>query len=93
MSAAPIQLSGVLGFATVADALARLGSGAAGVVDLSAVSHIDSAGLALLLELKRRSVTLGERLVIRGASAQVCELADFFGLEPVLDLRSQAPAA
>ncbi len=93
MNAAPIRLTGVLGFATVAAALARLDKGAVDSIDLSAVSHIDSAGLALLLELKRRSSSQGDRLEIKGASTQVCELAEFFGLEPMLNLRATRPPA
>ena len=56
-----------------------------GVLDLSRVSRVDSAGLALLLELSRRSRQRGARLVLRGADPQVLRLAAFFGLEKVLN--------
>ena len=54
---------------------------AGGSLDLSRVSRADSAGLALLLELTRRS---HGALKIRGASEQVRQLARFFGLEQIL---------
>ncbi|HWY24696.1 MAG TPA: STAS domain-containing protein [Nevskia sp.] len=76
-------LEGELSFAQVpqqlrqADALIAGGS-----LDLSRVTRADSAGLALLLELNRRS--RGRTLVIRGANQQVLQLASFFGLDKIL---------
>ncbi|MDR3419601.1 MAG: STAS domain-containing protein [Nevskia sp.] len=79
------ELEGELSFATVpqllrqADALL-----AGGILDLSRVTRVDSAGLALLLELSRRSKSRGARLGIRGADPQILRLAGFFGLDQVL---------
>ncbi len=76
-------LEGELSFAQVpqllrhADALLASGS-----LDLSRVSRADSAGLALLLELSRRSGN--KPLSIRGANQQVLQLAGFFGLDKIL---------
>ncbi len=86
----PAPLEGELSFATVptwlrqADELA-----AAGQVDLSRVSRLDSAGLALLLELSRRSHARGGRLRIVGANDQVLTLARFFGLGKILDFEGE----
>lgn len=74
----------VTGWLERADALVS-----AGQVDLSGVSRADSAGLALLLELKRRSQAAGRALRIVGANAQVLGLARFFGLEQILDFEGE----
>lgn len=80
-------LSGRLGFADVGgwlgkiDALASLDT-----VDLSQVQQVDSAGLALLLEMTRRAQRRGVELKIIGASAQVREMVAFFGLGKMLRL-------
>jgi phospholipid transport system transporter-binding protein len=78
-------LDGELSFARVPQLLRRAEALAAGdVLDLSRVSRTDSAGLALLLELGRRSQARGKVLAIRGASKQVIDFAVFFGLDKVL---------
>jgi ABC-type transporter Mla MlaB component len=79
------ELSGRLGFAEVgrylpvADELA-----ARGELDLSKITHADSAGLALLLEITRRSRRRGQTLRLRGAQAQLRGLAGFFKLDSIL---------
>jgi phospholipid transport system transporter-binding protein len=78
-------LEGELNFARVPQLLPRAAAEiAGGVLDLSRVSRTDSAGLALLLELSRRSQAGGKPLLIRGAGRQVLDLAHFFGLDKVL---------
>lgn len=82
MSAA---LDGELSFSRVphwlgqADTLAK-----SETLDLSRVSRADSAGLALLLELSRRSKQQGHALSLRGAPPQLLQLSRFFGLDGVL---------
>ena len=85
MSAQQAGLAGELSFATV-PRLLRQADGLApdGVLDLGRVSRTDSAGLALLLELGRRSQARGKPLSIRGASKQVSDFASFFGLDKIL---------
>lgn len=63
------------------DALAGAAS-----LDLSGVTHADSAGLAFLLELRRRARDQGRELRFTGAPAQLRQLADFFGLTSALEL-------
>jgi phospholipid transport system transporter-binding protein len=55
-----------------------------GVVDLAAVSNGDSAGLAWLLELKRRAQRAGQSLQFINPPAQLRALAAFFKLESAL---------
>ncbi|MGH8460843.1 MAG: STAS domain-containing protein [Stenotrophobium sp.] len=77
-------LSGELRFATVAAALAQ--AGGADTLDLTSVTRADSAGIALLLELRRRASKRGHALRISGANSQVRGLIRFFGLENILEL-------
>jgi phospholipid transport system transporter-binding protein len=85
VSTAQGTLQGPLGFAQVPRLVARAEAlSADGVLDLSGVSHADSAGLALLLELSRRCKAKGRELSIRGAKPQIVQLAHFFGLDQIL---------
>jgi phospholipid transport system transporter-binding protein len=85
MSTAQGSLQGELNFARVPQLLRQAGeAGADGVLDLGQVSRADSAGLALLLELSRRSRSQGRPLAIRNAAPQVRNLAGFFGLDQIL---------
>lgn len=82
----PARLEGELSFATVpyflAHAEALLDGGA---LDLRGVTHADSAGLALLLELTRRQRARdGSQLRLVGAQRRLERLAKFFGLDAVL---------
>lgn len=53
-------------------------------VDLSEVVHCDSAGLALLIDAKKRCQQLDKRLVIEGMSESVKALAIFSGVIDIL---------
>jgi phospholipid transport system transporter-binding protein len=78
-------LQGELNFTRVPQLLAQAQAlSAGGKLDLSGVSNADSAGLALLLELSRRSKAKGLHLSIRGANEQIVQLARFFGLDQIL---------
>jgi len=86
-------LSGELGFAQVPAALAAAraaidqdtGSGPL-ELDLSGVTRVDSAGLALLLELARRARERGRELRCVRAPEQLRRLAEFFGISSLLAL-------
>lgn len=82
---APAALSGELGFATARALLDEHGGSAVAELDLSGVKRVDSAGLALLLELKRES-TAPDGLRFVNAPPQLRQLADFFGLSDLLKL-------
>ncbi len=85
MTTAQGMLQGELNFARVPLLLAQAEAlGADGTLDLGAVGNADSAGLALLLELSRRSKARGRQLSIRGANQQIVQLAQFFGLDKIL---------
>lgn len=86
-----IQLEGALSFATAVEVLERLtpliGSAPQGLcINLGGVSEADSAGLALLLELRRRSLAAGRPLQLQSAPQQLLGLARFFGLSEILEL-------
>ncbi|HUR42207.1 MAG TPA: STAS domain-containing protein [Verrucomicrobiae bacterium] len=55
-------------------------------IDLSGVTRVDSAGLALLLELARAARAAGRELRCTRAPEKLRRLADFFGLTPLLAL-------
>ncbi len=80
-------LSGELSLPTMADWLPRIDRLAtAGSLDLSGVTHADSAGIALLLELRRTAQSRGQNLQFTNAPAQLRQLTDFFGLTSALSL-------
>jgi len=54
--------------------------------DLSAVTEVDSAAVALLLEWQRQAVARGRRLALRGVPADVVSLARLYGVDALLDL-------
>lgn len=84
------HLSGPLDFARVSAVLTRSDDIiAGGGLDLSEVESIDSAGVALLLELTRRARAQGKDLPIRGASRQVVDLVTFFRLKSLLQFEDQ----
>lgn len=72
-------LSGELSFATVVDLLARGREAFAGQsdvqVNLSGVTHADSAGLALLLEWLRLARSQGQKLAYQAIPKQLHTLA------------------
>ena len=80
------MIEGALSFATVPALLAERGDAlaAAGTLDLSAVDHVDSAGIACLLELRRRS---GGALQLTAIPPQMQALADFLGVGTLLGLQ------
>ena len=85
VSTTPEPLEGEVCFAGVPQLLRRADKLAAtGTLDLSRVTRVDSAGLALLLELSRRCKARGGKLVLRGADERLLRLARFFGLDGIL---------
>lgn len=84
-------LTGALNFASVPAALAQTRAlvqkgGGPVEIDLSGVTRVDSAGVALLLELTRQARAGQRELRLRGAPQQLRRLADFFGVAPLLEL-------
>jgi phospholipid transport system transporter-binding protein len=79
------MIEGALSFQTVPGLLTAKGDALAkaGTLDLAAVTHVDSAGIALLLELRRRAAG---QLTLTGAPPQMRALADFLGVSPLLGL-------
>lgn len=54
-------------------------------LDLQDVKHCDSAGLALLIEAKRLFQTRNKQLKIEKAPEAIRSLAEFYGVEVVLN--------
>jgi phospholipid transport system transporter-binding protein len=55
------------------------------VLDLKEVKQCDSAGLALLIEARRASKRLNKQLKITNASKELYALAEFCGVEDVIN--------
>jgi phospholipid transport system transporter-binding protein len=55
-----------------------------GIVDLSGLSHADSAALAVLLALRRRAAAESRRLVFASVPAMLDSLARVYGIEDIL---------
>lgn len=84
------RITGELSFATVPGVLPQIGKLlSAGTLDLSGVTRADSAGVALLLELRRRH---GRPLPITALSPQLSSLVEFFHLGTVLAQPTAEPA-
>ena len=80
-------ISGALSFATVDSWFARVDELASGErIDLAGVTHCDSAGAALLLELQRRARQRGQRVEMVNAPPALRELLSFFGVDAVVGL-------
>ncbi len=73
---------------TLATIQSHLAFEPAGELDLSGVTQIDSAGLSLLLELKRRAQKRGAVLGFTQVTPAVKHLANHFGVSEILGIRS-----
>ncbi len=82
-------ISGELTLARVPALLRELKAlAAAGVIDLAGVTRVDSAGLALLLELTRRASVQDRSIEWRNAPPALASLATFFGVSGMLHLEA-----
>jgi phospholipid transport system transporter-binding protein len=85
------EFAGTLTFDAAAEVLAaadRLPLPASGVVDFAGLVHADSAALAVLLALRRRAAAEGRPLTFTGMPALVATLADVYGIDGLLAVRS-----
>lgn len=90
-------LSGELTFATVPglwrpSADQAFDRGAAVRLDLSDITRVDSAGIALLIELTRAVRRGGGEIRLEHASAQLMAIAEVSGLDKVLPFVTAGPA-
>jgi phospholipid transport system transporter-binding protein len=87
------RLSGALNFATVRTLLAEgqsaINGGRAAIIDLSAVSQSDSAGLALLIEYLSIAKEAKRALHYENIPAQIQELARLSEVEALLNTGTQ----
>ena len=65
--------------------LVRTDPGSVFCLDLTAVSHCDSAGLALLIETKKLCVQQGKGFKLIGVPAKTQALAEFCGVHDILE--------
>jgi len=80
---------------TNASAGELLGEGLAAIgrgdleVDLAAVTEVDTAAIALLLEWQRQAAASGGRLRLSGVPADIASLAKLYGVDGLLGLDEQ----
>jgi phospholipid transport system transporter-binding protein len=60
------------------------------VIDASALRSLDTSTIAVLLQARRLAQASGRAFSVNGAPAQLAQLAQLYGVEPLLAL---APAA
>lgn len=61
-------------------------------IDLAAVTEVDTAAIALLLEWQRQAIARGGRLALTGVPADVASLARLYGVDGLLALGAEAGA-
>lgn len=61
------------------------------VVDASALTRFDSSALAVLLELRRAVLALGQSFSIQALPTRLADLAALYGIETLLPADSVAP--
>lgn len=89
------RLAGVLDRDAVVLLWSRLQALPASVLqlDLTAVTRVDSAGLALLAELQARARAAGRALTLDGVPAGFNELSAAYRLAPTLDFHAPSAAS
>ena len=81
------QVSGALSMDTVETVLVastQTGLPKDGIVDLTAVDRVDSAGVALVLAWARRAANEGSKIAFTGIPASMRSLAALYGVEELL---------
>jgi len=79
--AGPLTINNVAG---VLAASAGVALPATGRVDLQAVDPVDSAGVAILLEWKRRAAAEGVSLAFENVPPTMASLAELYGVDDLL---------
>lgn len=80
------RVDGALVFGTVAEVadVLRAASESSGTLDLSGAKRIDSAGIALILDVVIAARRAGRRLEVVGIPAEVSSLLRIYGLDEVM---------
>ena len=65
-------------------ALQSEGSDGPVIVEAAPLQHLDSAALAVLLEIERLAVAWGRSFAVRGVPAKLAALAKLYGVEQLL---------
>jgi phospholipid transport system transporter-binding protein len=63
------------------------------VVDASALSQFDSSALAIVLECRRQALAAGKGFSVQGASGQLLQLAEVYGVATLISASPPQPAA
>lgn len=63
------------------------------VIDLSAVSYVDSATIGCLMDLYRQAASAGGALALSGVQKRVETMLTMTGAQDVLDIHPDAPSA
>ena len=58
------------------------------VVDASELRQFDSSALAILLECRRQALAAGRKFSVQGASGQLLQLADVYGVATLIPASS-----
>lgn len=61
------------------------------VVDASALSQFDSSALAILLECRRQALAAGKDFSVQGASGQLLQLIDVYGVAKLIPASTSPP--
>ena len=69
----------------------RTQSGSNMVVEATALTKVDSAALAVLLEFRREVIALGKQFSIRGLPPRLADLAALYGIHELLPAESADP--
>lgn len=62
-------------------------------IDASALRHLDSAAIAVLLECRRMAAAAGREMVLSGATSRLVDLATLYGVEGLIGAAPAAGAA
>lgn len=63
------------------------------IVEAASLQHLDSAALAVLLEVERLAVAWGRSFAVRGVPAKLAALAKLYGVDKLLLRPEGAPPA
>ena len=90
-----IEVRGEIDLATAPtlEAYLRDGAGSAAILDLTAVTFIDSTGLRVLLTAHEDAAGADRRFVIIAEEGPVTKLFSITGVDEMLDLRASRDAA
>lgn len=87
LNATGIALEGIIDHQTIPDLIERLPQpeSSSPVLDISAVTRIDSAGLAFLIDWGKNHLAKGQKITLSGASEQARQLIETMKLDALFE--------